>query len=111
MKCISLCLVYSHYLFLGFIAVSLLSSTMSMNAVVIHGPRDIRIEKRPIPSIQEPRDAIVKVQVAGICGSELHPYRGHQTMSFGHIMARLTFNVSSHHAAQTPLNAMFLTLP
>lgn len=71
---------------------------MSMNAVVIHGPRDIRVEKRPIPSIQEPRDAIVKVQVAGICGSELHPYRGHQIMSFGHIMASLI-------AATTPSTA------
>lgn len=61
---------------------------MSMNAVVIHGPGDIRVERKPKPSIQEPHDAIVKVALAGICGSELHAYRGHQKTSFGHIMVR-----------------------
>ncbi|POR32510.1 Zinc-dependent alcohol dehydrogenase [Tolypocladium paradoxum] len=57
-----------------------------MKAVIIHGPHDIRVEKRPRPSIQEAYDAVVRVIVAGICGSELHPYRGHQKTTFGHIM-------------------------
>ena len=60
--------------------------TMEMNAVIIHGPGDIRVEVKPQPSIQEDYDAIVRVTVAGICGSELHPYRGHQKTSFGHTM-------------------------
>ena len=59
---------------------------MSMNAVVIHGPHDIRVEKRPLPVLQQDYDAIVRVTIAGICGSELHPYRGHQKTTFGHIM-------------------------
>ncbi|OAP57922.1 hypothetical protein AYL99_08660 [Fonsecaea erecta] len=59
---------------------------MEINAVVIHAPGDIRIEKKPRPQVQEPEDAVVKVIVAGICGSELHPYRGHQKTTFGHVM-------------------------
>ena len=61
-------------------------SASLMNAVVIHGPHDIRVEKKPRPVTQDGRDAIVRVTVAGICGSELHPYRGHQKTTFGHIM-------------------------
>jgi len=66
---------------------------MEMNAVVIHGPQDIRIEKRPWPKVQGDYDAVVRVTCAGICGSELHPYRGHQKTTYGHIMvsARLSF--------------------
>ncbi|KAL1887549.1 hypothetical protein Sste5346_010161 [Sporothrix stenoceras] len=59
---------------------------MSMNAVVIYGPHDIHVDKRPLPVLQEDYDAIVRVTAAGICGSELHPYRGHQKTTFGHIM-------------------------
>ncbi|EXJ87224.1 hypothetical protein A1O3_04183 [Capronia epimyces CBS 606.96] len=57
-----------------------------MKAVVFHGAFDIRVEDRPEPQIRDPTDAIVKVQTAGLCGSELHMYRGHQTTKTGHIM-------------------------
>jgi threonine dehydrogenase-like Zn-dependent dehydrogenase len=53
---------------------------------VLHAPHKIGVEMRPKPIIVEPTDAVVKVIVAGICGSELHPYRGHQKTTFGHIM-------------------------
>ncbi|BCS28066.1 alcohol dehydrogenase family protein [Aspergillus puulaauensis] len=59
---------------------------MEMNAVVLHGPRHIRVERKPRPSILKADDAIVRVRYAGICGSELHPYRGHQKTTYGHIM-------------------------
>jgi len=49
-----------------------------MKAAVLNGPFTIDIEKRPKPVIAEPGDAIVKVSLAGVCGSELHGYRGHQ---------------------------------
>ncbi|KAM5531558.1 hypothetical protein V8D89_014778 [Ganoderma adspersum] len=39
---------------------------------------DIRVEDVPIPSIIDPDDAIVKVKLAGLCGSDLHIYRGHE---------------------------------
>ncbi|KIJ60274.1 hypothetical protein HYDPIDRAFT_117357 [Hydnomerulius pinastri MD-312] len=37
---------------------------------------DIRVEKIPVPQIEHPDDAIVKVKLAGLCGSDLHVYRG-----------------------------------
>ncbi|KIW37492.1 uncharacterized protein PV06_10531 [Exophiala oligosperma] len=57
-----------------------------MNAVIFNGPRKIDVEKRPKPTLRDPTDAIVKVTSAGICGSELHMYRGHQKTATGHIM-------------------------
>ncbi|MEA5454143.1 zinc-dependent alcohol dehydrogenase family protein [Sinomonas sp. JGH33] len=47
-----------------------------MRAVVIHGPRDIRVEDRPDPTLHAPGDAIVRVVAACVCGSDLWPYRG-----------------------------------
>ena len=58
----------------------------TMEAVVFNGPWRIDIERRPKPALAEPTDAIVKVTTAGICGSELHMYRGHQKSATGHIM-------------------------
>jgi len=39
---------------------------------------DIRVETVPIPEIVDPDDAIVKIKLAGLCGSDLHIYRGHE---------------------------------
>jgi threonine dehydrogenase-like Zn-dependent dehydrogenase len=47
-----------------------------MRVTTIHGPGDIRLEERPIPTIDEPTDAIVKVVAACVCGSDLWSYRG-----------------------------------
>jgi threonine dehydrogenase-like Zn-dependent dehydrogenase len=47
-----------------------------MRASVFHGPRDIRVETVPDPSIRDSRDAIVRVRRATICGSDLWFYRG-----------------------------------
>lgn len=51
-----------------------------MRAVVFKGIGDVVVEQRPIPQIEDPRDAIVKVKAAGVCGSDLHWYRGHQKL-------------------------------
>ncbi|TFK27963.1 alcohol dehydrogenase [Coprinopsis marcescibilis] len=54
------------------------SPTRTQKAVRWHPPSyDIRVEEIPIPEIQHPDDAIVKVSLAGLCGSDLHVYRGH----------------------------------
>ncbi|OAX39893.1 hypothetical protein K503DRAFT_715624 [Rhizopogon vinicolor AM-OR11-026] len=37
---------------------------------------DIRVETVAIPEIEHPDDAIVKIQLSGLCGSDLHVYRG-----------------------------------
>ncbi|PWY66723.1 zinc-containing alcohol dehydrogenase [Aspergillus heteromorphus CBS 117.55] len=57
-----------------------------MQAVVFKGPLQVALEERPIPELQAPTDAIVKVRYTALCGSELHVYRGHQPSATGFIM-------------------------
>ncbi len=47
-----------------------------MKAVVFHGVGDIRLDDVPDPRIQEPFDAIVRLTVSAICGTDLHMIRG-----------------------------------
>ena len=47
-----------------------------MRGAVLHGPRDVRFEERPDPTILEPTDAIIRISAACVCGSDLWPYRG-----------------------------------
>jgi threonine dehydrogenase-like Zn-dependent dehydrogenase len=47
-----------------------------MRALVWHGKKDIRCDTVPDPSIEHPRDAIVKVSSCAICGSDLHLFDG-----------------------------------
>ena len=63
-----------------------------MKALVWHGATDIRCDSVPDPTIEDPRDAIIKVTSCAICGSDLHLYdhfmpgmksgdiMGHETM-------------------------------
>jgi len=45
-----------------------------MRAVVQHGPRDLRLEERPVPR-PGPGEVLVRVRASGICGSDLHTWR------------------------------------
>jgi threonine dehydrogenase-like Zn-dependent dehydrogenase len=47
-----------------------------MRAMAYRGPYRIRVEERDIPTIEHPNDAIIKVELAAICGSDLHLYHG-----------------------------------
>ncbi|RIJ34294.1 zinc-dependent alcohol dehydrogenase [Pontibacter oryzae] len=47
-----------------------------MLAMTYRGPQRVRIEDKPMPEIQHPQDAIVRVTRACICGSDLHLYNG-----------------------------------
>jgi S-(hydroxymethyl)glutathione dehydrogenase/alcohol dehydrogenase len=47
-----------------------------MKAIVYHGPRDVRLENKPMPRIESPEDIILKVTTSAICGSDLHLYHG-----------------------------------
>src|SRR4051812_6156642 len=47
-----------------------------MRGTVLYGPRDIRFEDRATPTIVEPTDAIIRVALTCVCGSDLWPYRG-----------------------------------
>lgn len=47
-----------------------------MKGTMLYGPRDVRLEERPDPTILEPTDAILRISAACVCGSDLWPYRG-----------------------------------
>jgi len=49
---------------------------MSMRGAVLYGRRDVRFEERDVPTIIKPTDAIIKISVTCVCGSDLWPYRG-----------------------------------
>ena len=48
-----------------------------MKAVVFLGPGRIAVRDVPEPAIQAPTDALVRVRMAGICGTDLHAVAGH----------------------------------
>jgi threonine dehydrogenase-like Zn-dependent dehydrogenase len=52
-----------------------------MKGTVLYGPRDVRFEDRPDPKIIKPTDAIIRISAACVCGSDLWPYRGIQSMT------------------------------
>lgn len=45
-----------------------------MKALTWHGKRDVRVEDVPDSSIQDPKDAVIRVTSSGLCGSDLHLY-------------------------------------
>ncbi|MBZ0147197.1 MAG: alcohol dehydrogenase catalytic domain-containing protein, partial [Pseudorhodoplanes sp.] len=49
-----------------------------MRGAVLYGPHDIRFEDREAPKIVEPTDAVIRIAVTCVCGSDLWPYRGLQ---------------------------------
>jgi threonine dehydrogenase-like Zn-dependent dehydrogenase len=52
-----------------------------MRVAVLSAPGDVRVEDRPEPTIVEPTDAIIRLAATCICGSDLWPYRGVETMT------------------------------
>ncbi len=58
-----------------------------MRAAVFNGPGSIGVADRPDPIVEEPTDAVVRVVLACVCGSDLWYYRGetpHAVGSIGH---------------------------
>lgn len=47
-----------------------------MKAAVFHGQYRISLDEVPDPVIESPTDAIVDIEYAGVCGSDLWTYRG-----------------------------------
>lgn len=45
-----------------------------MRATYMFGPGDVRVQEVPDPRIEQPTDAIVRITLACVCGSDLHPY-------------------------------------
>jgi len=47
-----------------------------MRGAILHAPRDIRVEQREDPKIEQPTDVIIRLAATCVCGSDLWPYRG-----------------------------------
>ena len=43
-----------------------------MRGLTFHGDQDVRVEDVPDAHIEKPTDAVVKMTMAAICGSDLH---------------------------------------
>lgn len=50
----------------------------TVKALTLHAPRDIRCETVPDPRLERPTDAIVRVELGAVCGSDLHVYHGRE---------------------------------
>lgn len=73
-----------------------------MRGVIIHGPKDLRVEEVTANSLG-PRDVRVRIEAGGICGSDLHYYnhggfgtvRLREPMALGHEIAGTVDDVGS----------------
>src|SRR4051812_38478259 len=52
-----------------------------MRGAVLHAPGDVRVEQRPDPTIEQPTDAIIRLAATCVCGSDLWPYRGIESVA------------------------------
>lgn len=58
-----------------------------MKAVCWYGAHDVRVDEVAEPNILNPHDAVVKITLSAICGSDLHLYDGYiPTMQKGDIL-------------------------
>jgi threonine dehydrogenase-like Zn-dependent dehydrogenase len=76
-----------------------------MRATVLEGPRDVRVEDVPDPVLPGPDGAVVTVERAAICGSDLHLYHDAPTGSgirLGHEVIGTVAEVGSHVHALRP---------
>ena len=65
-----------------------------MRALCWHGKNDIRCDTVDDPSIEDPRDIIIKVTSCAICGSDLHLLDGYMpTMESGDVLGHETMGV------------------
>jgi threonine dehydrogenase-like Zn-dependent dehydrogenase len=58
----------------------------TMKGVAIYGPRDVRVEEVPKPTIEEPGDVFLRVDRSAICGTDLHPYHGRVEIEEGFVL-------------------------
>jgi alcohol dehydrogenase len=56
-----------------------------MKTAIFNGKGNISVEERPKPTIAEPTDAVVRVVLACVCGSDLWFYRGISELPHGSV--------------------------
>ncbi|KAI8613489.1 chaperonin 10-like protein [Chytriomyces sp. MP71] len=59
-----------------------------MKAVILDSPFHVSVREVPTPTVQslQPGEALVKVSLAGLCGSDLHVYRGAEPVAPGKVI-------------------------
>ena len=65
-----------------------------MRATVMYGAFDVRVENVPDAQLVEPTDALVSVTRAGICGSDLWPYKSMEPSETGRRMGTSSWESS-----------------
>ena len=86
-----------------------------MKGAVLYGPRDVRYVERETPRIIRPTDAIIRISATCVCGSDLWPYRGINTVAqptpMGHeycgIVEEIGSAVSSVRPGQFVIGSFF----
>jgi threonine dehydrogenase-like Zn-dependent dehydrogenase len=77
-----------------------------MRGAVMYAPRDVRVEERDDPVIVEPTDAVIRLSATCVCGSDLWPYRGVETIEapapMGHEYVGVVEAVGPEVATITP---------
>ena len=54
-----------------------------VKAAVVAGPGKMETRSYPYPELSEPGSAIMKMEMAGICGTDKHTYRGETSQYAG----------------------------
>ena len=57
----------------------------TMRAAIFGGPGAITVGDRPYPVVVEPTDAVVRVALSSVCGTDVSPYRGESSFELGPI--------------------------
>jgi threonine dehydrogenase-like Zn-dependent dehydrogenase len=77
-----------------------------MRGAILHAPRDIRVEEREDPKIEQPADAVIRLAATCVCGSDLWPYRGIEPVGrpspMGHEYAGVVEEVGSEVTTVKP---------
>jgi threonine dehydrogenase-like Zn-dependent dehydrogenase len=77
-----------------------------MRGAVMYSPGDVRVEERSDPRILKATDAIIRLSATCICGSDLWPYRGIETLEWpapmGHEYVGIVEEVGSAVATIKP---------
>ena len=71
-----------------------------MRALVYHGPATKAWEDVPDPVIQDPTDAIVRIDTTTICGTDVHILKGHVSKDHVHLLVSIPPQVTISRLVQ-----------
>src|SRR3989442_7894903 len=56
-----------------------------VNAAILHGPRDLRVESSRVPEVRAD-EVLVRVGVAGLCGTDYRIWSGDRPVAYPRVM-------------------------